>query len=254
MKRLLADILPEGQVVNRAWLYNKGLDRPAVDYYLRSNRLVAVGRGYYRRPGPALKWQHILYSLNELGFDIHVGGCTALEHAGITHYVSTGTAIHFYGCDALPAWSHAAATDSQLLHRGKGGFARREVVGMDNQPFGTWDWPLPESTPERAILETLVHVTDEHDFRSLDKLFESTVSLRPKIVETVLEASQSVKAKRLFCWYAERHRHPWFDHVGFRNIDLGRGKRQLVARGRLNNRYQITVPAQMEDEDEENLF
>ena len=254
MKRLLADILPEGQVVNRAWLYNKGFDRPAVDYYLRSKRLVAVGRGYYRRPGPPLKWQHILYSLNELRFDLHVGGRTALEHAAIIHYVSSETVVQFYGWDELPAWTHAAVTDSQLLHRGKGGFARREAVGIGHEPFGTWDWPLPESTPERALLETLVVVTDEHDFRSLDTLFESAISLRPKVVQAVLEASESVKAKRLFCWYAERHQHSWFNHVDVKNVDFGRGKRQIVARGRLNNRYQITVPTEMAGDDEENLF
>jgi hypothetical protein len=123
-------------------------------------------------------------------------------------------------------------------------------VGIDHRSFGTWAWPLPESSPERAFIEVLLEVTDEQDFRTVDKLFQSAVSLRPKIVQSVLDASQSIKAKRLFCWYAERHRHAWFDRINMATLYLGRGKRQLVAQGRLNNQYQITVPADMANEDE----
>ena len=254
MKQALPDILPEGQVVNRPWLFSKGFDRPTVDYYLRAKRLVSLGRGYYRRPGPPLRWQHILYSLNELGFDLHVGAHSALENAGVAHYLSSGNVVQFYGCDAPPSWSHEVGTGSDLEHHGKGGFSCREPAGIDRRYFGTWDWPLPESTPERAFLEILVDVSDEHDFRSVDKLLESAVSLRPKVVQAVLEASQSVKAKRLFCWYAERYRHSWFERINLKNVYLGRGKRQIVAQGRLNSRYQITVPADMENDDEGNLF
>lgn len=240
--------------MNRPWLFSKGFDRPTVDYYLRAKRLVPVGHGYYRRPGPSLRWQHILYSLNELGFDLHVGGHSALENAGVAHYLSTSSGVHLYGCDAPPSWSYEAATESNLTHHGRGGFSCREPAGIGHSSFGTWDWPLPESTPERALLEILLDVSDEHDFRSVDKLFESAVSLRPTVIQGVLEASQSVKAKRLFCWYAERHRHSWFGRLEVKNIDRGRGKRQIVAQGRLNSRYQITVPADMENDDEGNLF
>lgn len=254
MRRSLPDILPEGQVVNRPWLFSKGFDRPAVDYYVRAKRLVSVGRGYYRRSGPPLRWQHILYSLSELGFDLHVGGYSALENAGVAHYLSTGNAVHFYGCDTPPSWCHDVVTGSVLVHHGKGGFLCREPAGIDHRLFGTWDWPLPESTPERAFLEILLGVTDEHGFRAVDKLFESAVSLRPTVVQAVLEASRSAKAKRLFCWYAERYRHSWFGRMNVESIDLGRGKRQIVEHGCLNNRYQITVPADMEGVDEGNLF
>lgn len=253
-KRSLPDMLPEGQVVNRPWLFSKGFDRPTIDYYLRTKRLVSVGRGYYRRPGPPLRWQHILYSLNELGFDLHVGGYSALENAGLAHYLSAGSVVHLYGCDAPPTWSYEAVAESDLVHHRRGGFSCRKPAGIDQRLFGTWDWPLPESTPERAFIEVLLEVTDEQDFRSVDRLFESAVSLRPKVVQNVLEASQSVKANRLFCWYAERHRHTWFDHINMTTIEFGRGKRQIVAQGRLNSSYQITVPADMENEDEGDLF
>lgn len=168
-------------------------------------------------------------------------------------YISVRFTIVLY-CIALLCKSSDERTKNETIPAGyasgRTGFLCRKPAGIDHRSFGTWDWPLPESTPERAFIEVLIELTDEQDFRSVDKLFESAVSLRPKIVQSVLEASQSVKAKRLFCRYAERHRHAWFDHINMTTIDLGRGKRQIVVRGRLNSRYQITVPADMGNEDE----
>ena len=75
--------LPEGQIVDRDWLKRHGFERPLVDYYLRSGALEAVARGVYRRPGPPLKWEHVVYSLQALGYPVHVGGRSALEFAGL---------------------------------------------------------------------------------------------------------------------------------------------------------------------------
>ena len=35
---------------------------------------------------------------------------------------------------------------------------------------------------------------------------------------------------------------PWFQKLDIKNIDLGKGKRQIAANGILNKKYQITVP------------
>jgi hypothetical protein len=53
-----------------------------------------------------------------------------------------------------------------------------------------------------------------------------------------------VKVKRLFLWSAETIGHAWFDRLDLAQVDLGKGKRQLYKGGRLNRKYQITVPAQ----------
>ncbi|MGZ8548972.1 MAG: AbiEi antitoxin N-terminal domain-containing protein, partial [Sulfuricurvum sp.] len=73
----LDQILPDGQVVNRTWLEQRGFYRSRIDFYLLSGKLVRVGRGAYRRSGPPLKWEHFVYSLQELGIDLHIGGRSA---------------------------------------------------------------------------------------------------------------------------------------------------------------------------------
>jgi len=60
-KNNLEQYLPEGQLVNRTWLKARGFSRPRVDYALRAGKLEAVARGVYRRPGPPLKWEHVVY-------------------------------------------------------------------------------------------------------------------------------------------------------------------------------------------------
>jgi hypothetical protein len=50
-KKPLDRLPPEGQLVNRAWLQARGVDRPLVDSWLRSGKLAAVSHGVCR-PGP----------------------------------------------------------------------------------------------------------------------------------------------------------------------------------------------------------
>ncbi len=72
----------EGLLVDRAWLKGRGIENTNVDYYLRSGKLEAVVHGIYRKPGPPLKWQNVVYSLTLLGYDVHVGHMTALTYHG----------------------------------------------------------------------------------------------------------------------------------------------------------------------------
>ena len=98
------------------------------------------------------------------------------------------------------------------------------------------------STPERALLELLDELPARESFHQVDMLMEGLVNLRPGRMERLLTECQSVKAKRLFFFFADRHPHAWRKHLDATAFDLGKGKRMLVRGGRLDNRYQITVP------------
>jgi glycine/D-amino acid oxidase-like deaminating enzyme len=56
----------------------------------------------------------------------------------------------------------------------------------------------------------------------------------------------SVKVKRLFFFFADRHQHAWLERLDRDAIDLGEGKRMLVKGGKLNKPYQITVPENLD--------
>jgi hypothetical protein len=55
-----------------------------------------------------------------------------------------------------------------------------------------------------------------------------------------------VKVKRLFFYFADRHRHAWVKHLDAGAIDFGTGKRMLVPGGKLDPTPQITVPEDMD--------
>lgn len=73
-------------------------------------------------------------------------------------------------------------------------------------------------------------------------MFAGLVSLRPKRLMEVLQACRSVKVRRLFFVYADRHEHGWRKHLDTSRIDFGSGPRALKEGGRLHPAYHIYVP------------
>ena len=243
----LENQLPEGLVVDRVWLAERGFARPLVDYYLRSGALAPVARGAYRRPGPPLKWEHVVYSIQNLGYSAYVGGRSALEFQGFAHYLSMQGVqqVHLYGADRLPGWVSKLETPYQLLLHKIHLFDMPVNEAITTRPFGHWDWLINYAAPELALLELAAEAKQEADFEVLDKLFDSATSLRPQLIMKLLKACQHIKARRLFLWFAERHGFAWAKRLEADAVNLGSGKRVIVKGGALDKKYQITVPRKM---------
>jgi hypothetical protein len=107
---------------------------------------------------------------------------------------------------------------------------------------------LAVSSPERAILEVLDEIPRTVGFDHGRELFEGLTALRPRLVTTLLKGCTSVKAKRLFLYFTSRQNYPWVGAITASGIDLGSGKRQIVAGGKLDKNYLITVPAEHDQE------
>ncbi len=105
-----------------------------------------------------------------------------------------------------------------------------------------WNWPLRRSTPERAILEALNELPDEESFHVVDMVFQGLTMLRPGRLQALLDACRSVKVKRLFLMFADRHGHKWLPHLERGKIDIGSGPRMIVHGGRYLPQYELVVP------------
>jgi hypothetical protein len=252
----LEQCLPEGQLADRRWLRLHGFDRPRVDYFLRSGKIEALARGVYRRPGPPLKWEHVVFSLNEIGYPVRVGGQAALNLQGLAHYLPVGKPqrIDLYGQTKVPAWLDNFQESFRFMLHTRKLFDALPDASVYHMPFGAWDWPIPCSTPELAMIEFLAGVPDAGGFSKAEKYFESAVNLRPDILRDVLLSCTQVKAKRLFMWFADRHGHAWRERLATKGIDLGRGKRMIVKGGTYDANYQITVPREMNGGSESPLY
>ncbi|WP_239026044.1 type IV toxin-antitoxin system AbiEi family antitoxin domain-containing protein [Sphingomonas paeninsulae] len=194
----------------------------------------------------------------------YVGGITALELLGQGHFARLGDdqTIHLYDPDStIPSWLPKLPTDAAISlhkralfstpslgidwHRLDLGTDRLGAVVPSPDASEPWDHFLKVAGAERASIEMLENVPQGPTFEHADMIFENLTTLRPKLLTNLLESCTSVRAKRLFLFFADRHGHGWSKHIDRSDIDLGRGKRQLVAGGRLDARYQITVPASL---------
>jgi len=264
--------LPEGLLVDAAWLQRHGYSSALRVKYTSHRWLEQVIRGVYRRPSAdkseALRWQYAVISLQMLlGSSFTVGGRTALELQGFAHYLSGHTReVHLYGTEKPPGWASKLKQDARLVFHNTGrlfpllapvaqtdnhaaaGAAGQGVAtetagtGLIRQTWGHWEWPLILSSPERAILELLDEVPNAETFHQADVLMEGLRNLSPRRLQTLLVECRSVKVKRLFLWFAERHNQPWLKGLNREPIDLGKGKRMLVRGGKLDPKYNITVP------------
>ena len=74
------------------------------------------------------------------------------------------------------------------------------------------------------------------------RLAEGLRTLSPRRLNLLLQDCRSIKVKRLFFWFADRHNPPWLSQIDKKAVDFGSGKRMLVKGGRLDPAYHITVP------------
>ena len=112
------------------------------------------------------------------------------------------------------------------------------------ETWGQWDWPLAFSTPSVRFLNwgVLDELPKRESFHQADMLMQGLTNLSPRRLQKLLVESRSVKVKRLFFYFADRHQHAWLKRLDRRAINLGEGKRVLVKGGKLDKTYQITVP------------
>ncbi len=254
----LLDVLPPGFIVDTAWLKDRGIDAKSIHDYAARGWIVRVVRGVYRRPlangvqGNELSWQVVLLSLQRFkNCNVHLGGESALDFAGHIHYLSLGGTrrVHFYG--DVPSWIKRLPTTEQIvLHRSR--LFGRDPIGVGDDVDGLdvdsgwavdiWRWPIRTSCPERAILEALDELPNNASFENLDRIFEGLTSLRPKRLMMLLAVCRSVKVRRLFFVFADRHEHSWRKYLEVEQIDLGSGPRALVQGGRFHPTYHVSLP------------
>ena len=263
----LLDKVPPGFVIDTRWLKAQGIDPKSIHDYVSRGWLERIVRGVYRRPVPEgvervseVSWEIALLSLQRImESDVHLGGETALEMAGYSHYLSLGglARVHLYG--SAPAWLHRIPTKTKIVVH------RRTLLGEDPAGIGdssrdmqegglavnVWRWPIRSSSPERAILEALDELPNKASFDNVGKIFEALTTLRPGLLTTLLAQCRSVKVRRLFFVFADRYRHPWRKYVDTSKTYLGSGPRALVKGGVLHPKYRIYVPREFVPRSEE---
>lgn len=240
-----ATLLPHGQLATRQWLLGQGVSRHALDNALKSGKLIMLARGVVTRPEIPVSWQGLAASLRrELSALVYVGGFSALSEAGMSHYLDRSGRLHLYSSSPQPRWLsrldlnihpvwHGTARlwDQQKL------LASKSLKGQQLNSGG-----LLVASTEQAFLEVLAQVPTVVSFEHADDLIKGLSALSPRRLDALLSASRHILAKRLFFFLADRYDYPWRKHLSVADYDLGTGKRSVVAGGKLDKTYLITVP------------
>ncbi|MFC4259626.1 type IV toxin-antitoxin system AbiEi family antitoxin domain-containing protein [Marinobacter lacisalsi] len=253
----LKQLLPVSMLATKQWLIDQGLNLHFVDNAIRSRTLLPLTSGVYALYEKSVRWPGVVASLQRMSEQpIHVGGLTALDLAGFTHFLSTSSEVrvHIFSESPLPGWINRIPVAAHFERHSTARLWPESV--MRNLGFlREYNWqdglpPVTYSCPEKALLEVLTEVPSAVSFEHADALMQGLSNLSPRKIDALLRACGNIKVKRLFLWLAERNGHAWFKGLEPDAYDLGSGKRVIAQRGRLHPKWAITVPREMHDENE----
>ena len=174
-----------------------------------------------------------------------VGSYTALELRGYSHYLSMGKpkAFLFTGAkDRLPLWILKKDWDMSIKYM-KTSFLGDDHKGVESMQVGTDQ--LLVSSAERAILECLNLPDATSSLLDIFYIMESLTTLRPKLMQMLLESCTSQKVKHLFVYMAEKAGHPWFKALKLDAISLGTSRYMVVPIGKYISKYNMTIPKEL---------
>lgn len=235
---------PQHVLITTKWLEERGVSRQLADSYVKSGWLERVSSGAYKKPHEEIDWTGSLYTLQKIcNLNVHAGGLTALEINGFAHYVRKNAQQRIILWKTpesrLPAWFTNREWNADLNIRSGNLFGLHVESLTEKEVDGV---PVIVSAAERAILEFLYDIPQYESFDEAGYIMEGMSSLRPSVLQALLESCRSIKVKRLFLYLAELYSHDWFERLEVSKMDLGSGKREIVKGGKLDKKYHIVIP------------
>lgn len=243
----LVDNWPNGMVATSTWLKELGISRQLVQKYKKGGWISSVGQGAYKRTNEKVSINGAVYALQkQLELAIHIGAVSALDHHGVGHYLRLNEKQIFLFSnhqEKLPAWFRKYHWPEEPNHVTTNflpmnmGIRELKIEGFD----------LKVSSTERAILETLYLSPKQLDLVEVYQIIEGLQTLRPSLVQELLEKCSSIKVKRLFLYMAEKANLPVLKHLKTDKIDVGSGDRTIVSEGKYVSKYGLTLPQELVD-------
>jgi hypothetical protein len=240
---------PKSTVAVNEWLHSLGVSDQLKQSYIHHNWVVPIGSGAVIRSGDIIKLEGAIYALqNQLNMPIHIGGRSALGLYGLSHYISfsdKSTNIFIRRGTKIPSWFKKNNWDQVTIK-----YHATEFLATNSglEPFKINDeFTIEISSPERAILECLYLVPTHQDIEEAYYIMQGLNTLRPIVMQALLASCKSIKVNRLFLFLAEKTSQPWLKYIDISKINLGKGTRQIVKGGYLDNKYNITLPLSLKN-------
>lgn len=233
---------PLGAVFTTSWLNSHGISYGLIKRYRDSKWIESVGSGAVKRYGDKVEWPGAVYALQkQLNMQVHVGGKTVLQLRGYGRNVPLSRdRIYLFARrgEKLPKWFKNYDWGVDIDFHTSESFVEKNA-GLEEKQFDSFSLSLP--TIEMAIFEVLSMVPQKQSYEESLFFMESLTSLRPELVQKLLENCASIKTKRLFMHLAEKVGHQWLSKIYLSKVNFGKGKRTIVKGGVFDSKYNITV-------------
>ena len=229
-----------------SWMSAQGLDSKQQHAYVKSGWLERMAYGVYKLAGskPTLLTAVSCYN-TQLGKHCIVGASTALELRGLSHYVPMGKPLAFLFTDnkqRLPRWLLAYEWDRTVRYQTTS-FLGGDLIGVETMTIEGRQ--LLVSSPERAMLEWLNMPNVADSLLDIYYVMEMLTTLRPRLLQQLLERCGSAKVNRLFMYMAEKANHQWLRALRTEQIDFGKGRKMITPTGTYINKYNMTIPTEL---------
>lgn len=239
-------LVPQNAVLFGSWLNSQGLDAKDQYAYMKSGWLTRISKGVYRMQSatPTLMDAVASYN-NQLGKRCVVGAYTALDLRGYSHYLPMGKPKAYLFTDSkslLPSWLLNGDWDMTVKHM-RTSFLGEDSLGVESMAVEGKE--LPVSTPERAIMECLNLPDATSSLLDIYYIMEGLTTLRPKLVQQLLESCSSQKVKRLFLYMSEKANHPWFKALSPEDVCIGASRYMATPTGKYISKYNMTIPKEL---------
>lgn len=249
LKSLLQE-WPAHTILTSRVLKARGLSHSNIANYQRFQWITSIGRGAFKKASETVSWEGRVYGLQQHDKDtFFVGGKTALELSGAAHFVPfQQSTIFLFSCASqLPPLWFRNAECGPVFH-----FHTQRILppleGITQHDCG--DFSIEISSRERAALEMAALVGQAHSFQELALIFENLGSMRPKMMQSLLEACSSIKAIRVVLFLGHRNQHPWHHELDLSRIPVGVGPREVVKNGIYDSLFKITYPKGLFEDDQ----
>lgn len=242
----IIELVPRDSILFGSWLTVQGLDARRQYAYMKSGWIDRISKGVYKLHGETPSLMSAISAYNtQLDRHCIVGAYTALEFCGYSHYLSMGKPIaHLFTAksEKLPTWLIRAEWDMTVKNTVTT-FLGSGMRGVETMVIDRHE--LLVSSPERAILECLHLPGSSSSLLDIYYIMESLTTLRPQLVQALLESCTSQKVKRLFLYMAEKANHPWVKAITMSNVNIGTSRLMITPTGKYINKYNMTISREL---------
>jgi len=208
--------------------------------YKENGWIESIGVGAFKFPDAEITIEGTLHALQiDNSVNLHVGAKTALEMSGIRQFYREKEKIYMFADkkNIFPLWvkKYRWNRNIEFIHSSK--WNSKEFLYNPH----TKEFEFYIATRELAIIQQIELINRRENFEETAQLYEMLDSLNPDLVNKVLPKA-SVKAKRIFSFFADYFNHSWKKELDPQVIDSGHSIITIEKGGKYLKKYNIVVP------------